>query len=870
MSDFKFKCPHCQQSLEAPPDLLGQVIECPSCQGSIQLPQPAMTRPRVPKAKGKRIIICGMVTVLVLGVATALILHNQGDRRARRRIASLDDATLVRILPDYPKSSTTASFIRGELEDRGIDPAAVTEKDNKSTTPRKGRAPRAAPPEVESSLYQGTWTGQNRVGFHVAELTFHADAFPCAGEVVTQYGSGQMFRTEVTWTGDGASLKGTHASGTQLVDATLSSGTLSGEVTSLIAVGGITHISFSGFKRRPEGQKEGVATAREPKRPDSEPKPPRVYRYLSEQASSAPSWAHSKGIGVKTLADGNLGIQVPEGATLPYLEGQTPADLPGSTDIRVDVDPAVGYTTFVGLKFTCDCTIDIWKDGTIEVGRPGIIAEDEGGQQYVSREVDVTPGKSAIVMVQVADGKTGNTRQGHATREHQAKTAMPTAQHSPLHRAERAPLKPPSGGAHWLSVSELTIADTEIAGGNRFWLWPEDDTEIRLEPGGLGKKRVNFKLRWAVRPGQLPPGSVNPSERFALFMVHWPDDKSGRYSRIHSPIDLASSTQEGTLTVEQTFDEERSIGNLFVVITKNKTPKGQNTCVDTIKEIFGEAVPETLSSFVRLRVVTTSRSAGGAAVAPLANDAAAAALLEYCLSNAEVESIQYIPPISLSRKVAGGHAKLDMDRYKLLTKIQPRPEDVRAKWKPDYVKSAQDYIRQLQKLEPALDFLDFTLSKGGAVRDIEAKYGAANDVHDVEYEAEISSLGLKDVHLTWKRWQWIMLGVDRQQTVRAVRVNCEGILASGDSARHEAGKLSSRRFPQRSTMGRDEASPLLSAGEAENRIARTWTDIRGRAIQATLVSQEKDRITLSKEGKEYTIPLVRLSKEDRAYLQRRK
>ncbi|MFA6716296.1 MAG: hypothetical protein WCS27_13030 [Victivallaceae bacterium] len=38
MSDFKFKCPHCQQSLEAPEEMLGAAIDCPSCNGQIQLP----------------------------------------------------------------------------------------------------------------------------------------------------------------------------------------------------------------------------------------------------------------------------------------------------------------------------------------------------------------------------------------------------------------------------------------------------------------------------------------------------------------------------------------------------------------------------------------------------------------------------------------------------------------------------------------------------------------------------------------------------------------------------------------------------------------------------------------------------------------
>jgi hypothetical protein len=40
MSDFKFNCPHCQQSLEAPQDMLGTVIDCPSCNKRIQLPKP--------------------------------------------------------------------------------------------------------------------------------------------------------------------------------------------------------------------------------------------------------------------------------------------------------------------------------------------------------------------------------------------------------------------------------------------------------------------------------------------------------------------------------------------------------------------------------------------------------------------------------------------------------------------------------------------------------------------------------------------------------------------------------------------------------------------------------------------------------------
>ena len=38
MSDYKFRCPRCLQSLAAPPELMGHAIDCPSCGDRIQLP----------------------------------------------------------------------------------------------------------------------------------------------------------------------------------------------------------------------------------------------------------------------------------------------------------------------------------------------------------------------------------------------------------------------------------------------------------------------------------------------------------------------------------------------------------------------------------------------------------------------------------------------------------------------------------------------------------------------------------------------------------------------------------------------------------------------------------------------------------------
>lgn len=40
MGAFSFVCPHCQQPLEAPEEILGQTISCPACNQQIQLPAP--------------------------------------------------------------------------------------------------------------------------------------------------------------------------------------------------------------------------------------------------------------------------------------------------------------------------------------------------------------------------------------------------------------------------------------------------------------------------------------------------------------------------------------------------------------------------------------------------------------------------------------------------------------------------------------------------------------------------------------------------------------------------------------------------------------------------------------------------------------
>ena len=53
MSDYKFRCPRCLQSLAAPKELMGYAIECPSCEERIQLPQSDSSLPAADMAEAK-------------------------------------------------------------------------------------------------------------------------------------------------------------------------------------------------------------------------------------------------------------------------------------------------------------------------------------------------------------------------------------------------------------------------------------------------------------------------------------------------------------------------------------------------------------------------------------------------------------------------------------------------------------------------------------------------------------------------------------------------------------------------------------------------------------------------------------------------
>jgi hypothetical protein len=166
---------------------------------------------------------------------------------------------------------------------------------------------------------------------------------------------------------------------------------------------------------------------------------------------------------------------------------------------------------------------------------------------------------------------------------------------------------------------------------------------------------------------------------------------------------------------------------------------------------------------------------GGAddSVARGATDASSS-LLAYYLKAATISVVQPIPPISV-----GNGRGLNMKRAERVAQAVPSEKEVQTKWAGDATKAARVCVKRLQQLSPQLRYLGFTFARGVPLGDVEAKYGAPDREADVQYEPEIKGMGTADkLHLKWKWWGWIGLGVDDQMMVQAIRVECKGLLNS--------------------------------------------------------------------------------------------
>ena len=74
MSDIRFMCPHCTQSIEAPEDMRGQILDCPNCSKPVQVheltsPYPPGGRPTEEvKTNVKQGALIGAITCFVIGL----------------------------------------------------------------------------------------------------------------------------------------------------------------------------------------------------------------------------------------------------------------------------------------------------------------------------------------------------------------------------------------------------------------------------------------------------------------------------------------------------------------------------------------------------------------------------------------------------------------------------------------------------------------------------------------------------------------------------------------------------------------------------------------------------------------------------------
>ena len=143
-------------------------------------------------------------------------------------------------------------------------------------------------PKEKAVTYTGVWVCQDRnERYHVAEISFEANEFPCAGAVSTRRGHGQTIGVGVTWEKKGDELVGSADWETKKYVATvsLSDKTLSGKVTFPITIDGVTDLTFSGFVKDPNRKH---VTSPSPDRPGSSGKPAPVAGTESQPTAPAP------------------------------------------------------------------------------------------------------------------------------------------------------------------------------------------------------------------------------------------------------------------------------------------------------------------------------------------------------------------------------------------------------------------------------------------------------------------------------------------------------------------------------------------------------------------------------------------------------
>lgn len=114
MSDIKFTCSYCKQSLEAPSDMLGQLIDCPSCQHPIEVRKETISPLASPPPVNNSTIRCPFCSEEIL--ATAVKCKHCGEflNVPRNRIATtrLQNSTSILEKEIWKGSPSLLYFIK--------------------------------------------------------------------------------------------------------------------------------------------------------------------------------------------------------------------------------------------------------------------------------------------------------------------------------------------------------------------------------------------------------------------------------------------------------------------------------------------------------------------------------------------------------------------------------------------------------------------------------------------------------------------------------------------------------------------------------------------------------------------------------------
>lgn len=91
------------------------------------------------------------------------------------------------------------------------------------------------------------------------------------------------------------------------------------------------------------------------------------------------------------LASGSQGLQA-KGIKAVF------PDAAKSSEVSLVVDPAVGATSYAGLRFGSPCIVGIKDDGRVEVDREGVVATDASSATWVSRSL-AADGSAPFVLI---------------------------------------------------------------------------------------------------------------------------------------------------------------------------------------------------------------------------------------------------------------------------------------------------------------------------------------------------------------------------------------------------------------------------------------------------------------------------------------